>query len=202
MSFEAELADSTSRDVLGAAVIPSGARKAEGQKEQRMDMEEFRAQINEYASRLSCRLDNAKLPQAQNIDCTDPKARQAREGAPRAEAEIQIKDAHHEKNFVVAARPLRLRRVSGHSDCSAPGLRCRRRTGRHRRSAGTAGAGASPRTCGAVISRLTSPFPGDRRSAGQQNSTTFWTSSNLAAWCTSKVSGAPGACFSMRLISA
>ena len=81
MSLEAEFADSTSKDVLAAAVIRSGGRKAEGQQEQRMDMAEFRAHVNEYASRLRCRLDNAKLPQAQNIDCTDPKARQAREGS-------------------------------------------------------------------------------------------------------------------------
>ena len=80
MSFEAEFADSTSKDVLAATVIQSGGRKAEGQQEQRMDMAEFRAHINEYASRLRCRLDNARLPKAENIDCTDPKARQAREG--------------------------------------------------------------------------------------------------------------------------
>ena len=65
MTFEAELADSTSRDVLAAIVVPSGGRKAEGQKEQRMDMEEFRAQIQEYASRLRCQLDNAKLPKSE-----------------------------------------------------------------------------------------------------------------------------------------
>ena len=80
MSFEAELVDSTSNDVLAAIVVPSGARKAEGQKEERMDMKEFQAEIQEYASRLSCQLDNAKLPGSERIDCTDPKARQAREG--------------------------------------------------------------------------------------------------------------------------
>ena len=80
MTFEAELADSTSRDVLAAIVVQSGGRKAEGQKEQRMDMAAFRAHIHEYASRLRCRLDNARLPDAESIDCTDPKARQAREG--------------------------------------------------------------------------------------------------------------------------
>ena len=80
MTFEAELADSTSRDVLAAIVVPSGGRKTEGEKEQRMDMAEFRAHINEYASRLRCQLDNAKLTKAESIDCTDPKARQAREG--------------------------------------------------------------------------------------------------------------------------
>ena len=80
MTFEAELADSTSSDTLAALVVESGGRKAEGEKEQRMDMEEFRAQIHEYSSRLRCRLDNAKLPEAKWIDCTDPAARQGREG--------------------------------------------------------------------------------------------------------------------------
>jgi len=79
MSLEAEFADSTSRDVLAAAVIQSGGRKTAGQKESRMDMEAFRAHVHEYASRLRCRLDNAKLPEAENIDCGDPKAREARE---------------------------------------------------------------------------------------------------------------------------
>ena len=45
-----------------------------------MDMEGFRAEVREYASRLRCRLDNARLPKAESIDCTDPKAREAREG--------------------------------------------------------------------------------------------------------------------------
>ena len=80
MSLEVEFADSASKDVLAAAVIQSGGAKTEGQKEQRMDMEEFRAEIREYASRLRCQLDNAKLPKAQSIDCTDPKARESREG--------------------------------------------------------------------------------------------------------------------------
>ena len=43
MTFEAELVDSMSKDVLAAIVVPSGARKAKGQKEQRMDMTAFRA---------------------------------------------------------------------------------------------------------------------------------------------------------------
>ena len=64
MSFEAELVDSMSSDVLAAIVIPSGARKADDQKEERMDMKEFQAQVQEYASRLSCQLDNAKLPES------------------------------------------------------------------------------------------------------------------------------------------
>lgn len=79
MSLEAEIADSQSGDVLAAIVVQRGGRKAEGQKEQRMDMDKFRATLREYASRLHCRLDNAKLPESQWIDCTDPEARRARE---------------------------------------------------------------------------------------------------------------------------
>ncbi len=79
MTFEAELVDSMSKDVLAAIVVPSGARKAKEQTEQRMDMAAFRAHIHEFASRLSCQLDNAKLPESGRIDCTDPKAREARE---------------------------------------------------------------------------------------------------------------------------
>ena len=75
MSFEAEFADSKSNEVLGAAVVKGGARKAEGQKEQRMDMDEFRAELQEYGARLRCRLDNSKLPEAQWVDCTNPQAR-------------------------------------------------------------------------------------------------------------------------------
>ena len=40
-----------------------------------MDVDEFRATIHEYAGRLRCRLDNASVPEAQWIDCTDPQAR-------------------------------------------------------------------------------------------------------------------------------
>ena len=82
MTLEAELADSQSGEVLSQMVVAQGARKdkAQGQKEQRMDMDEFRARIHEYGERLRCRLDNGRLPQEQWIDCTNPQARQAREG--------------------------------------------------------------------------------------------------------------------------
>lgn len=80
MTLEAEMKDSTSGDLLGELVAARGARKGEDQKEQRMDMDSFAATIGEYASRLRCRLDNAKLPEAQWIDCTDAAARSARAG--------------------------------------------------------------------------------------------------------------------------
>lgn len=82
MTLEAEIADSQSGEVLAALVVERGARKrkAESQKEERMDMDEFRATIREYAERLRCRLDNASLPEGQWIDCTNPQAREGGEG--------------------------------------------------------------------------------------------------------------------------
>jgi hypothetical protein len=69
MSLEAELKDSQSNQQLGAIVVRRGARKAEGQKEQRIDFKEFQKTVGIYASRFRCRLDNAKLPAAQHQDC-------------------------------------------------------------------------------------------------------------------------------------
>jgi hypothetical protein len=46
-----------------------------------MDFKEFDADIKSFASRLRCRLDNAHVPAAQQIDCLDPAARQAREAS-------------------------------------------------------------------------------------------------------------------------
>jgi hypothetical protein len=82
MALEAEVADSQSGEILAAIVIERGARKAAGQKEQRLDMNAFRAIVAEYADRLHCRLDNSRLPEAQWIDCTDPAARKARGDDP------------------------------------------------------------------------------------------------------------------------
>ena len=72
MAFEGELTDSKSGDVLVALVVERGARKAEGQKEQRMDMDEFNETIAAYGTRLRCQLDNARLPEAQRKDCLNP----------------------------------------------------------------------------------------------------------------------------------
>ena len=81
MTLEAELADSQSGEIFGAVVVQRGAKKSSGQKEQRMDMDEFNATIQEYSGRLRCRIDNSKAPAAERIDCNDPAARQAREQA-------------------------------------------------------------------------------------------------------------------------
>jgi hypothetical protein len=69
MSFEAEVKDSQSGEQLGAIVVRRGARKAEGQKEQRIDFDEFQKTVDIYALRFRCRLDNARLPASQQQDC-------------------------------------------------------------------------------------------------------------------------------------
>ncbi len=79
MTLEAELADSQSGEVLGAVVLDRGARKAKGQKEERLDMDGLRATVQEYGGRFSCRLNNCRMPVSQRIDCNDPGARKARE---------------------------------------------------------------------------------------------------------------------------
>jgi len=79
VTLEAETLDSQSGAVLGAIVLDRGARKAKGQKEQRMDLNEFRTLVRTYSSIFRCRLDNAKMAESQRIDCNDSAARQARE---------------------------------------------------------------------------------------------------------------------------
>lgn len=80
MNLEAELSDSLSGQIFAAAELQRGAQKSSGQKEQRMDMEELRATVQEYSGRFRCRLDNARTSADQRIDCYDAAARAAREG--------------------------------------------------------------------------------------------------------------------------
>ena len=77
MALQAEIIDSQSEDVLGAIIIKRGSQqdKETGQKETRMDFDEFNAIVQEYAGRFRCRLDNGKLPKEDWVDCTDPEAR-------------------------------------------------------------------------------------------------------------------------------
>ena len=79
MSLEAELADSQSLEIFGAVVLERGHKKEHGQKEERLDMDELRATVQEYSARFACRLDNSRVPEAQRIDCYDPAARKARD---------------------------------------------------------------------------------------------------------------------------
>jgi hypothetical protein len=78
MTFQAELVDSTSNDVLGAIVAERGTRKAEGQEETRIDLEEFDANIRAWGNRVRCQLDNSKLTEDKQADCTDDAASLAR----------------------------------------------------------------------------------------------------------------------------
>lgn len=75
LSLQAEVQDSTSSEVLAAAVLNRG-QSAGGDK--RIDFDVMVAATDLFADRLACRLDNAHVPAAKRIDCTDPVARQAR----------------------------------------------------------------------------------------------------------------------------
>jgi hypothetical protein len=79
MALQAEFIDSETDEVLAAVIVKRGARKDKqaGQKEVRMDFDEFSEVIAEYAARIRCRLDNGKLPKEEWVDCLDPAAREA-----------------------------------------------------------------------------------------------------------------------------
>ncbi len=75
--IQAELTDSQSDEILAAIVAERGG----GEKPVRMDFDQLDAQMKDFGSRLRCRLDNARVPASQQIDCLDAKAREAREAA-------------------------------------------------------------------------------------------------------------------------
>lgn len=78
LTFQAELVDSMSNDVLGALVAERGTRKAAGQKETRIDMDEMRQNMRAWSHRLRCQLDNSKLPADKQTNCADDDANAAR----------------------------------------------------------------------------------------------------------------------------
>jgi Protein of unknown function (DUF3313) len=78
LNFQAEIVDSLSNDVLAALVAPRGTRKAEGQKETRIDMDEMRQNMRAWSHRLRCQLDNSKLPEDKQTNCADDDANKAR----------------------------------------------------------------------------------------------------------------------------
>ena len=79
-TFQAEIVDSMSNDVLAALVAPRGTRKAEGQKETRIDMDEMQQNMRAWSHRLRCQLDNSKLPADKQTNCADDDANTARYG--------------------------------------------------------------------------------------------------------------------------
>jgi hypothetical protein len=74
-TIQAQITDSTSNEILAEFVA------LRGNNGKRMDFKDFDAEIKSFASRFRCRLDNAHAQAAQQIDCLDPAARQAREAS-------------------------------------------------------------------------------------------------------------------------
>jgi len=80
MTFQAELVDSVSNDLLGAIVAPRGHTKGDGQKETRIDLNEFDQNMRAWGNRLRCQLDNTKLPADKQTNCADDSGNTARYG--------------------------------------------------------------------------------------------------------------------------
>jgi hypothetical protein len=76
MVLQAELLDGGTGEVLTALVIP------DQNPGKRIEFEDVRALIDEYGARARCRLDNARVDAARQIDCFDAKARAARTALP------------------------------------------------------------------------------------------------------------------------
>jgi hypothetical protein len=77
MVFQAEITDSATNEVYAQYVMVVGG----GAKPVRIDFDKVKENMDEFGERLRCRLDNAKGPVNQQINCMDPAARAARENA-------------------------------------------------------------------------------------------------------------------------
>lgn len=75
MALQAEVQDSTTQAVLASAVLQRG-KSADAKKP--IDFDAVVTTTNEFGERFACRLDNARVPVADHIDCTDAAARKAR----------------------------------------------------------------------------------------------------------------------------
>jgi hypothetical protein len=80
ITFQGELVDSVSGDVLAALVAQRGTRKSDGQKETRIDLDELNQNMRAWGNRVRCQLENAKLPADKQNDCTDDAASLGRYG--------------------------------------------------------------------------------------------------------------------------
>jgi hypothetical protein len=80
LTFQGELVDSVSGDVLGALVAPRGTRKSDGRKETRIDLDELNQNMRAWGHRLRCQLENSKLVPEMQKDCTDDAANLGRYG--------------------------------------------------------------------------------------------------------------------------
>ena len=77
LALQMELTDSQSKTPMAQFVLLRGG----GDKPVRIDIDKLEADITEFSERLRCRLDNAHGPADKQVDCLDPAARAAREGA-------------------------------------------------------------------------------------------------------------------------
>ena len=73
LTFQAEINDSSSAETMASLVALRGNNGA------RMDFHELDEDIRSFSSRLLCRLDNARGPESQDVDCRDQAARRAAE---------------------------------------------------------------------------------------------------------------------------
>ncbi len=76
IAIQMEFQDSVTQEVLFAIIIKRGARKdkATGQKLTRYDFKYLRLEMQYYGARLACSLDNARAPDAEQVDCEKPQA--------------------------------------------------------------------------------------------------------------------------------
>lgn len=76
MTLQAELLDGGTDEVLVELVIPDPTPG------KRIEFEQLRALVDEYGARARCRIDNARLPESQHVNCFSAAAREARPPAP------------------------------------------------------------------------------------------------------------------------
>ena len=76
IAIQMEFQDSVTEEVIGAIIIKRGARKNKetGQKLTRYDFKFLRLEMRYYSARLACSLDNARVPEAQQVDCEKAEA--------------------------------------------------------------------------------------------------------------------------------
>jgi hypothetical protein len=73
LTFQAEIMDSRTNEVLASVIA------LRGNNGQRMEFAEFDGDVQSFASRLLCRLDNSRGPEDQDIDCRRQAAHHAEE---------------------------------------------------------------------------------------------------------------------------
>lgn len=75
LGLQTEVQDSKSGDVLAASVLRRGES---GGASKQLSFEVLVTAADVLGDRMACRIDNAHVPAAQRIDCTDPVARESR----------------------------------------------------------------------------------------------------------------------------